>query len=247
MSSFLYNFFHNETRDRTEKGLVYIPPDKDMWPESWKKIFYKKYIFFKPILLPRIKGTLLDDILPKRRSNGEKVIDNKPTLPVLSYILQCGYGLQDGGTIPGREENRTVPSAGKRYPLELYVLLFREVPGCRPGVYHYGVKDHSLEPVLLGEIPPEEIALFSPQQKWLHGTAGMICITGVFGRTVNKYGSRGYRYTLLEAGHAAQNILLAGTEKGMHFIPIGGVEEAEIEKKLGLNSSHEKVVYALFF
>jgi SagB-type dehydrogenase family enzyme len=74
----------------------------------------------------------------------------------------------------------------------------------------------------------------------------MICIASVFHRTIGKYGSRGYRYILLEAGHVAQNMLLAGTEKDMNIIPIGGVDEDVIERTLGLGSPKERVVYTLF-
>ena len=75
----------------------------------------------------------------------------------------------------------------------------------------------------------------------------MICITSVFERVVEKYGSRGYRYMLLEAGHVAQNMLLAGTERGVNMIPIGACYEEPIEKKIGLISQNERLLYTLFF
>lgn len=246
MKAFLYTFFHNETNDRSEKGLVNIPADKSLWPKSWTTIVYKQYSFFKEIPLPRMQGALFNDILTKRRSSTGYILDNKFTLPKLAYILQCGYGLQGESNEKNREENRTVPSGGKRYPLEIYIFLFKEVDGCKPGIYHYGVKTHALEPVLFMDFSPSDIATLV-STKWLQDTNGMICMTSVFSRTVNKYGSRGYRYILIEAGHAAQNMLLAGTEHGVNIIPIGGVNEAEAEKLLGLATSEERVVYTLFF
>jgi SagB-type dehydrogenase family enzyme len=146
----------------------------------------------------------------------------------------------------GRKENRTVPSAGKRYPLEIYLFLFRDIDGCRQGIYHYGVKNHALEPVVFEKFSQEDILSFSPYE-WLKDTNGMICITSIFDRMINKYGSRGYRYILLEAGHVAQNMLLAGTEDGINIIPIGAVNEEEVEKKIGLNTGDERVIYTLFF
>jgi len=247
MLPFLYSFFHTETSDRTEKGLVQIPKDKGEWPESWRKIEYKKYSLFKPIPLPKIGSFLFDEILSKRRSSEGHILNNSISVSGLSHILRCGYGLQGGAKEEKREANRTVPSGGQRYPLELYVFLFRKMEQCESGIYHYGIKDHALEPVILRLFSPEDILSFSPQQDWLKDTNGMICISGVFHRTVEKYGSRGYRYMLLEAGHVAQNMLLAGTEKKINMIPIGGVEENKIERALGFSSSKEKVMYTLFF
>ncbi len=243
---FLHNFFHNETNDRTEKGLVKIPKDTNSWPTSWKEVAYKNYTLFKPILLEKGEKSFLKELLFKRRSNEKHLLENKLSLSKVSYILQCGYGLQQGEKEADRKENRTVPSGGKRYPLEIYVFIFKHVDNCEPGVYHYGVKKHELEPVILKEFSSNEISLLAPQES-LQGSFGMICITGVFSRIVNKYGSRGYRYLLIEAGHVAQNMLLAATEKNVSIVPVGGVNEIEVEKALGLNDLNERVVYTLFF
>ena len=71
-------------------------------------------------------------------------------------------------------------------------------------------------------------------------------MTGLFKRTTSKYGSRGYRFVLLEAGHVAQNMLLAGTEKGVNLIPVGGTNENVIEGMMGLGTLEERIVYTLF-
>jgi SagB-type dehydrogenase family enzyme len=163
----------------------------------------------------------------------------------LAYILKCGYGLQGNSENESRRENRTVPSGGKRYPLEIYVFLFKEIDGCKEGIYHYGILRHTLEPILIKRFSKSDIMALTPFE-WLQGANGMICITSVFGRAVNKYGSRSYRYILIEAGHAAQNMLLAGTENAIDMIPIAGVNESEIERILGLSSLQERAVYALF-
>jgi SagB-type dehydrogenase family enzyme len=246
MYTFLYRFFHHETNDRTEKGLVNIPEDKESWPESWKRITCKRYALFRETVLPRTNGFLFEKILRNRRSSEGHIVGNSLTLFVLSYILQCGYGLQGGSQGEKREASRTVPSGGGRYPLEVYVLLFKPIDTCVSGIYHYSVKHHSLEPVVLAPIRREDISSMAPEQAWLQDTNGMICITSVFQRTVEKYGSRGYRYILLEAGHVAQNMLLAGTEKGVNIIPIGGVEADQIEKRLGLSGGEEGITYTLF-
>jgi len=246
MNTFLYNFFHTETNDRTEKGLVNIPTDKNSWPESWKIITAKRYSLFQEIPLPLVGGFFFEEILRGRRSSEGHSIENILSISTLSYILRCGYGLQGSRGEGKRDVHRTVPSAGALYPLEVYVFLFKHIDTCAPGIYHYSVKNHSLEPVVTAPFSHEDIFLFAPEQAWLQDTSAMICITSVFRRTVEKYGSRGYRYILLEAGHVAQNMLLAGTEKKVNIIPIGGVEADKIEKKIGLSGTEEGVVYALF-
>lgn len=245
MSSFLHRFFHNETNDRTEGGAVYIPKNKEEWPEEWKKIEYKRYARYRSIMLPNGNPKLFRDYLSRRQSRG--VLENKVTFKALSDILFCGYGIQNASSNGERKECRTVPSAGQRYPLEIYVFLFKDVESCLSGIYHYSVREHSLEPVVRRAFSKEEISMLVGAD-WLVGSAGMVCMTAVFHRTINKYGSRGYRFILLEAGHVAQNMLLAGTELGVRIIPIGGVNEESVEKMMDLGSGgDERVVYTLFF
>ncbi len=162
-------------------------------------------------------------------------------------MLRSGSGPRDQeGNDPKFREKRTAPSAGGRYPLEMYPVLFKEVGGIRRGIYHYGIREHALEPVTFDGFTKEEIEA-SVYQTWLSDATGMICISAVFDRSIRKYGSRGYRYILLEAGHVAQNIILAGVESGVDIMPVGGVNEVDFERRIGLMSSNERIVYILFF
>jgi SagB-type dehydrogenase family enzyme len=245
--TFLYNFFHNETNDRTEKGAVVIPLQQDTWPETWKKIEYKNYKLFTSIKLVKPKDEYFWKFLQKRHSRKCSECKNEMSLEKLAFILKCGYGLLELPKSNYQHENRTVPSAGRLYPLEIYVIIFKNsVEGLAPGVYHYGIKEHALEPVFFGECPDEIVASFSHNEA-ANMAQGLICISSVFSRNVTKYGSRGYRYILLEAGHVAQNILLAGSEIGINSIPVGGCSESAVEKYIGLGTQHEKIVYTLFF
>lgn len=83
--------------------------------------------------------------LLKRRSSTAHFGNNVWTIEKLSSVLRCGYGLQGDSRLGKRQEHRTVPSAGKRYPLEIYVFLFKPIGSVRAGIYHYGVKKHALE------------------------------------------------------------------------------------------------------
>lgn len=245
MATFLYNFFHNRTNSKNENDIVKIPVDKDQWPSSWKEIVYKKYSLLPAVPLGIVTGKLLE-ILQSRRSSNDCISKNAFSLEKMAYILKCGYGLQNFGQKSDRAENRMVPSAGQLYPLEVYFFLFQDQNELSSGIYHYSVKNNVIEPVILCPFSREEIETFTSKDV-TKNALGMICITSVFNRTTSKYGDRGYRFILLEAGHVAQNMLLAGSEKGFNLIPIGGSDDSTIEQHIGLQSKQERVVYTLYF
>lgn len=240
MSSFFYSFFHNKTVDRTENGTVSVPTDISLWPDTWKSVSYKKYSLFKNIpLFWSDSGFLYNELLRKRISKADT--DQVVSLEQLSYVLQCGYGLRDRKS---GKEHRTVPSAGMRYPLEVYVVLFKDIGHCIPGVYHYGIRGHILEPVANFSFSKDKI-LSCFGEEWMAKANGVICMTSVFERMTDKYGSRGYRYILLEAGHSAQNMVLAATERNIKITPIGGVNEDVLAREMRLNTTAEQIVYVL--
>lgn len=242
MSKFLYTFFHNETNDKTEKGQNIIPSDRSLWPEAWRIVTYKEYTNFSHIALPKPKGILFESLLTKRASKIEKLKYNAVTIENIAYILACGSGIRDKSL----GEERTAPSAGARYPLETYVCLFKECENLKCGIYHYNVRINALEPVLLKEFTKEEKSSFFVIPDF-DDVSFIVCITAILNRTVQKYGSRGYRFILLESGHVAQNMLLAATEKGLTGIPLGGINENIIENYIGIQNGDERVLYAISF
>ncbi len=50
---------------------------------------------------------------------------------------------------------------------------------------------------------------------------------------------RAERYVQLEAGHAAQNVLLQAVSLGLGAVPIGAFHDAEVQEVLGLPPQHE--------
>jgi len=108
---------------------------------------------------------------------------------------------------------RTAPSAGAVYPLEIYIV--------KPeGVYHYTPRSHSLELHLKGDKRPSLVRA-SLGQNFIGDAAVSIVITAVFDRTREKFGLRSERYVIMEAGHAAQNLLLQATAMGLGAVPVG--------------------------
>jgi len=67
-----------------------------------------------------------------------------------------------------------------------------------------------------------------------------IVITAIYARTEVKYGkARSPRYVHMEAGHAAQNILLQAVSLNLGAVPIGAFEDNRVQTVLGLPADHE--------
>ena len=139
-----------------------------------------------------------------------------------------------------RDGRRTAPSAGALYPLEVY-LAAGNVRGLAPGVYRYESGAHRLALVAAGD-QRSNIAAAALHQRWLADAAVVMVITGVERRTTVKYGERGVRYVLLEAGHAAQNVLLEAVALGLGATPVGAFSDAEVEKLVGARRG-ERALY----
>lgn len=137
---------------------------------------------------------------------------------------------------------RSVPSAGGLFPLELFAFLQR-VEGLSDGLYHYDVRGHALD--LVGRNVIADLESFLYTYPFVRDANLVFTLAAVFDRNQKKYGPRGYRYTLLEAGHSAQNICLRAVELGLGTLCMGGFEDSRLNRMLGLEPSREGVVYAV--
>lgn len=243
MINSLVFFFHNKTQLRNE---VIIPAEIEKWPSSWKEKKYKKYPLYEEICIPKVTGLLLSNFLLKRKSikKTNHIAPQSISFDDIAYILKCCYGtIGDSST----DMRRAVPSAGALYPLEIYLFLCNDIPHLNKGIYHYGVKKDTIEPVFLNNDVRQIIGDTVPEQEWMLKLNGFICITGRINDVIGKYGTRGYRYLLLEAGHVGQNITLACTERGIDSLPVGGIDEPKIEDRVGFNINEESIIYTIFF
>jgi SagB-type dehydrogenase family enzyme len=195
------------------------------------------------ISLPTGEGGLLG--LLRQRESCRSFAPRKLPARILGELLAGTYALARVVTFPNGIEMdaRTVPSAGGLYPLELYLLL-RRVEGIADGVYHYRVRDHALEPL---SAPPDREALSAAllAEPFLEHANAIVLFAAVLDRTLHKYGARGYRYILLEAGHAAQNLCLLAVERGLSSLCAGGFMDTRINALFGLKDGRETVVYCV--
>jgi SagB-type dehydrogenase family enzyme len=175
---------------------------------------------------PRLKGTLtLEEALAKRRSVRE-FTEEQLTLEELSQLLWAAQGVTHPAGF------RTAPSAGALYPLEVYMVTHE-------ATYHYEPQEHRLTVQLQGDLRPALYAAALQQEPVLKAPAVFV-ITAVYERTERKYGKeRSPRYVHLEAGHAAQNLLLQAIALDLGAVPIGAFYDDKVSEALSLPTDQQ--------
>lgn len=141
-----------------------------------------------------------------------------------------------------RQRFRAAPSGGALYPVEAYLVALN-VKGVPPGVYKYDPVEHDLAEVLRGEFGKDlETATYTEE---IRHVPAIIALTGISLKSRIKYGERGYRFMLLEAGHIAQNVLLTATSMNLIALPIGGFVDDQIDRLLNIDGVDEVSLYLI--
>jgi SagB-type dehydrogenase family enzyme len=66
-----------------------------------------------------------------------------------------------------------------------------------------------------------------------------IVIAAVFERTTRKYGQRGIRYGIMEAGHASQNVYLQAAALQVHTVAVGAFRDEAVHRLLFLDDDEQ--------
>jgi len=180
--------------------------------------------------------------LLERRYSCREFLERPLAATALGSLLGCGYGVTRVAAPDQPLMTRTVPSAGALYPLELFVQA-HAVESVDDAVYRYDSVAHELRPTDVSPITEWDEVLLS--QSFVSRANAVVFIAAVFDRTQRKYGPRGYRYVLLEAGHVAQNMCLCAAELGLGSICLGGFRDAKLNALLRLDVQRIGVVYAV--
>jgi SagB-type dehydrogenase family enzyme len=175
---------------------------------------------------PRLEGTLtLEETLAQRRSL-RQFSDTPLTWEELGQLLWAAQGV----THPAGW--RTAPSAGALYPLEVYAVI-------PEGVYHYQPGEHQVTLQAQGDVRAE-LAAAALRQAPVAEAPAVLVIAAVYARTAQKYGQeRSPRYVHLEAGHAAQNILLQAVALNLGAVPIGAFIDRQVQEVLALPADQQ--------
>jgi SagB-type dehydrogenase family enzyme len=165
----------------------------------------------------------------------------QPLSPLeLSFLLWSAQGVlsTDAG-----KTLRTAPSAGARHAFETIVLA-NNVSSLAPGLYRFVPTTHDL--VALSAEPTRINDLVDSFRNIVlaRSSAAVFIWVAVADRMTWKFGARGWRYLLLDAGHACQNLYLAAEAMGCGVCAIGAFNDADMNTALGLDGTSQFVVYA---
>lgn len=155
----------------------------------------------------------------------------------LSQLLWAASG------ITGKDHfKRAAPSAGALYPMDVYVLTGQEsVAGIQAGNHRYQPREHRLSPVAGGDMRQQAArACFS--QMWMADAPIILVITAQYSRITVKYGERGIRYAMIEAGHIGQNIFLQAQAIGLDAGIVGAFDDRKLISVLSIPSAHEPLL-----
>lgn len=170
---------------------------------------------------PDLDGAVsLERALASRRSV-RSFADRPLSLAEIGQILWAAQGVTDA------TGHRTTPSAGATYPLELDVVT-------ADGVARYLPDEHAL--AWRGDADLRwALRLAALDQSSVGDAPVVIVVSVVVDRTAARYGDeRAERYVRLEAGHAAQNVLLQAAAMGLGAVPVGAFVDSEVHRLLAL-------------
>ena len=146
----------------------------------------------------------------------------------ISEIIWASEGINvDGISGP----TRTSPSAGATNPLEIYILI-SNVNNITNGLYKYVPTEHKLQKLIKNNLS-QALAAAALNQAPIADAPASIIITANYDETTKRYGERGKKYVHMEAGMAAQNVILTAESKDLSGVIIGAFENDKIKKVMG--------------
>ena len=186
---------------------------------------------------PKRQGTLTVERAIEQRRTVRAFGSQMLQLDQLSQLLWSAQG------ITGRRGfKRSAPSAGALYPMDVYVVIGQaSVAQIDSGVYHYEPSGHELSPISRLDLR-KGVDRASLSQMWMAQAPINFVITAQYSRITGKYGKRGVRYALIEAGHIGQNIYLQAEALGLKAGIVGAYHDEKLIEIMNLPHSHEPLL-----
>jgi SagB-type dehydrogenase family enzyme len=190
---------------------------------------------------PRFEGTVSIEAALKNRRSIRSYTQAPLTLADVSQLLWAAYGItQPRENAPAflRGGLRTAPSAGARYPLDLYLAAFN-VTGLPAGIYWYDSEKHQLMRVVEGD-RRKEVSEAAFNQGMFATAAAAIVYSAVYERSMVKYGQRGRdRYVCMDLGHSAENVYLQAYALKIGTVAVGAFTDLWLKKACGMTRPEE--------
>ncbi len=203
---------------------------------NFKLYAYNNAIKIKPTKI-NSSANIIEAIYNRRSTrefNRHKIIDFNELSNLLFYSLFNTNSYN----------KRAYPSAGKRYPIELYLVVFKN-DFIDNGIYHINQEDRKLYKIRNGKFS-EVVLQNCLNQEFIKNCSFVILFTGFFERTIEKYGERGYRYILIDAGHISENLYLVSSALNIGCVSIGGFLDDKMDELLAITNK-ETTLYAMAF
>lgn len=196
------------------------------------------------ITLAPPQPTAIDTLLRHRATCRNFDGIRKVPFSIFSHMLRRTFGAQAALDVNAETAivKKTSPSAGGLHPTEAYLLIQR-VENVAPGLYHYHVGDHALEPLQMLS-SDEALALagrFVAEQDWFARAHALVVLAPRFTRSFWKYRNHAkiYRAVTLDVGHLSQTMQISATEFGLGAFVTAAINEVDIEQALGLEPMQE--------
>jgi len=149
----------------------------------------------------------------------------------ISAFLELGVGLSAIKSFMGSTwALRMNPSSGNLHPTEAYIITLDESPS--RGVFHYRPQKHALEKrAALGEALTEKI------KNTFKADGFITCLTSIDWREAWKYGSRAFRYSSIDTGHALGSMSFSAALLGWSITPLYTLSDEDTGDMLGFNGT----------
>ncbi len=185
----------------------------------------------------------VSEVIARRRSQRHFLPDGL-SLEELSYLLWHAQGVTGAAALPGGEslKLRAAPSGGARYPLETYVFV-RHVETLESGLYRYLPDTHELVETWRDPQSAEKLRHACFGAELIGSAAAVFAFTAVPYRTEWRYGIIAHRLIALEAGHAAQNLLLCAEVIGAGACAVAAYHQPTLDALLGVDGDSEFALY----
>lgn len=209
------------------------------WPLRWATAKGNKQQRRVAMILPppKTEGTVSVERATRQRRTTRAYRSQILSLHQLTQLLWSAQGITED-----RGFKRAAPSAGALYPMDVYAVVGRDsVQQIEAGVYHYEPAEHILSRITQGDVR-DRVAGAALSQMWMARAPINLVITAEYNRVTAKYGKRGIRYALIEAGHIGQNLFLQAEALGLKAGIVGAFHDRELVEILKIPLSHEPLL-----
>ncbi|MBU1217480.1 SagB/ThcOx family dehydrogenase [bacterium] len=188
---------------------------------------YRNYNGADEVLLP----LATEHTTPPYHLIFEKSLPSAPLLiNSISQFMQFSMGL---AAIKSDGQNewalRCNASSGNLHPSEAYLILPPLNGICeQTSISHYAPKNHSLE-----ILKSYDCSIW----KTLPEGSFFVALSSILYREIWKYGERAFRYTQLDAGHAAQALHISAKTLGWKYQHINAINDEDLSKLFGFDDA----------